>query len=637
MSAESYLQVDNLSKSFGALHLFSDVIFSLDKGEKAGLIAPNGSGKTTLLKMITGEESIDSGEVIFRNDLKVTYLPQRADFSSYPNILDACLSELNPELKELLSRYETAAKRADAETVTSLLPKMDAMGAWDIEQQVTALLDRLHLTDPLAPTTNLSGGESKRISLAAALLGQPDIIILDEPTNHLDPDIIEWLEGHLIGLTTTSILMVTHDRYFLDRVCDTILELDNGSLYTYEGNYSKYLEKRDERLAAMQQEQEKLSNLYRRELEWMRRMPKARGTKAQYRKDAFKETEDRLRTLASYKNESGPRLDKQNVYIGKKTCDIKNIAKSFGEKTLFQNFSYTFSRRDRVGVIGPNGSGKSTLLKMILGQLEPDQGEIEIGETVRFGYFAQQPFHFSPEEKVIDIVRKKAEKIVFPDGSVLTAMQLLTRFLFHPSRQQDYVYKLSGGELRRLQLCTVLMENPNFLVLDEPTNDLDIPTLQVLEDYLAEFSGCILVASHDRFFMDRLTDHLFVLGNGTTITDFPGGYTLYMEEKKAKEQEEKALAQQEEKAQKAKTATTSVPDKPKEKTKLTYKEKQEYLALSDEIPQLEEKIAEIEGKMADSSNLTTEEVMALSQDYSDLKEQLDLKELRWLELSEYDL
>ncbi|MDO4695371.1 MAG: ABC-F family ATP-binding cassette domain-containing protein [Porphyromonas sp.] len=617
-------QVEHLSKSFGVLHLFEDINFSVNKGQKVGVIAPNGSGKSTLLKIIAGKETADSGEVIFQKDIKVSYLPQVSHFEEYPDILSACMSGIRPEVKEVINKYERAVALGETDTITVLMDEMDALGAWDVEQELSRLLSILKIDNPLRETKGLSGGEAKRIAIASVLLGDPDVLILDEPTNHLDPDIIEWFEEHL-SARNIALLMVTHDRYFLDKVCDTIIEMDQGVLFTYEGNYSKYLIKREERMEQLSKEQQSLRNLYKRELEWMRRMPQARATKAKYRKDAFYETESKLKNI---QQAEGPRLEASSVYIGKKIFEAKALSKSFGDKEVIKSFTYNFARRDRVGIIGPNGAGKSTLIRLILGYLSPDSGSIEIGETVRFGYFAQTPPDFPSGKKVIEVITDKSEKIKLGNGTELSAMQLLTRFLFPPARQQEYVEKLSGGELRRLQLCSVLMDAPNFLVLDEPTNDLDIPTLQILEEYLRDFDGCILIVSHDRYFMDNLTNHLFVLKGDGLVMDFPGNYTEYRLQQK---NESKPASNKE--VTGSVSPNTQKEKGTREKTRRSFKEQQEFLALEKEIPELEARKQELQEKMS-SGSYSGPEIQEMGSEYEMIQNKLDEKELRWLELSE---
>lgn len=621
------LQVNNLSKSYGVHSLFSNISFAIEKEQKIGLIAPNGAGKSTLLRILVGEESSDSGEVILNRDLKIAYLPQSNDFTKYADILSASLSGIPPQLQQVITDYEEALESGDTERINKAVEAMDQHNGWSIEQELRALLSQLDLGNPHRSTQGLSGGESKRIALASTLLRNPDLFILDEPTNHLDPATVEWLENYLAS-SNTALLMVTHDRYFLDQVCNTIFELYEQEIYTYEGNYSLYLEKKEARLEQLKSQQATLRNRYRTELEWMRRMPKARGTKAQYRKDAFEKLRNELRPIST---EQGPTLENSSVYIGKKIFEAHNISKNYGDHCIIRNFSYNFARRDRVGVIGPNGAGKTTLLRLIMQEIEPTQGTIEVGETVQFGYFSQIPPHFPKDKKVIEVITDIAEHVVGRNGAEHSAMQLLNRFLFPPKRQQDYVSLLSGGEKRRLQLCTVLMRRPNFLVLDEPTNDLDIPTLQVLEEYLHLFDGCLLVVSHDRYFMDRITDHLFVLEGDGYIKDFPGSYSEYQLSKKSQQREDK---QKEETIQDA-TATTPNRQKPNpsRKKKLSYNEQREYEELTKQLPLLETKLKDIEQKM-NGSVTDPQELTLLANDFESVKNQLDEYELRWLELSE---
>ena len=617
------LQAENIGKNFGSLELFRNLSFTIEPGDKVGLIAPNGTGKSTLLRMLAGRESVDEGAVIYRKDTRVAYLPQESDFSQSPDILTAALSGIRPELRDVIRAYELAEQAGNPARLSEAAAGMDRIGGWQIAAELTALLDRFRLTDPTRPTKGLSGGEIKRIALASVLLDNPDLLILDEPTNHLDPDIIEWLEETL-STRSLALLVVTHDRYFLDQVCSVILELDGGELYAYKGNYSYYMEKRAERLEMLRAEQQTLRNIYRRELEWMRSTPQARSGKAKYRKDAFRETESKLRTISDVK---GPELDPGDVYIGKKIFSAQGLSKSYGEKVVLRGFDYDFSRRDHVGIIGPNGAGKTTLIRLIMGLEEPSSGTMEVGETVRFGYFAQTGKSYPPGKKVIEVITEKHERVTLSGGSTMSAMQFLSKFLFPPKRQQDYVEKLSGGERRRLQLCEVLMENPNFLVLDEPTNDLDIPTIRVLEDYLEEFNGCLLIVSHDRFFMDRLARHLFVLKGDGTVTDYPGSYSEY---RKAEKEAEKNLP-----APSAKTDGGRSRRTEGQKKRRSYKEQKEFEAIENELPELEKKRTIISDKM-NAGTLTSAELYSAGEEYARLQSEIEEKEMRWLELSELE-
>ena len=620
------LQVENIGKSFGALELFRGLSFAIEPGDKVGLIAPNGAGKSTLLRMLAGRESVDEGSVIYRHDTRVAYLPQHTDFAGYPDILSAALSGIRPELRAVIRGYELAEQAHDAALLSEAMAEMDRTHGWQIATELTALLDRFRLADPYRTTKGLSGGENKRIALASVLLDNPDLLILDEPTNHLDPDIIEWLEETLSS-KALALLVVTHDRYFLDNVCNTILELDGGALYAYEGNYSYYMEKRAERLEMLRAEQQTLRNIYRRELEWMRSTPQARSGKAKYRKDAFHETESKLRTITDARGPEPP--VNSEVYIGKKIFSARHLSKSFGDKVILRDFDYDFARRDHAGIIGSNGAGKTTLVKLIMGLIPPTGGSVEVGETVRFGYFDQTVCSYPPDKKVIEVITEKHERITLSGGSSMSAMQFLSKFLFPPKRQQDYIETLSGGERRRLQLCEVLMENPNFLVLDEPTNDLDIPTIQVLEDYLEDFNGCLLIVSHDRFFMDRLARHLFVLKGDGTVTDFPGSYSEY---RRAAREAEKAAAA----SLPAKGETGRQNRSPREqKKRRSYKEQKEFEALEAELPELEAKLKRLSEEM-NSGTLSPQALYAAGEEYARLKAEIEEKEMRWLELSELE-
>ena len=624
----SFLQIDGLTKSFGDLMLFEDITFGVAQGQKIGLIAKNGSGKTTLLNIIAGKEDYDSGSVVFRNDLRVGYLEQSPTYPAGLNVLQACFYSKN-ETVRLLAEYEQALLDNDSERLTALLERMDGLKAWDYEQRAKQILGQLKIHNFDQKVESLSGGQLKRVALANVLITEPELIILDEPTNHLDLEMTEWLEDYL-SRSTISILMVTHDRYFLDRVCSEIIEIDNKQIYQYKGNYSYYLEKRQERIDAQNAEVERANNLLRKELDWMRRQPQARGTKAKYRIDAFYELEKK----AKQTREAGKvNLDVKASYIGSKIFEAKEVTKSFGDLKITDHFNYTFARYEKMGIVGNNGTGKSTFIKMLMGEVAPDSGHFDVGETVRFGYYSQEGLQFDEQMKVIDVVQKIAEYIDLGDGRKLGVSQFLNYFLFTPDKQHNYVYKLSGGEKRRLYLCTVLMRNPNFLVLDEPTNDLDIITLNVLEEYLRSFKGCLIVVSHDRYFMDKVVDHLLVFHGNADIQDFPGNYTQY----RAWKEERDTLKKQEEAALQAKKNPT--PEKPRRqeteaKRRLTFKERKEFEALDAEIPQLEAEKAELEQAMS-SGTLSTEELLAKSERITQLMEELDEKSMRWLELSEY--
>jgi len=586
----AYLDVQGLTKSFGALQLFDNLSFSISEGQHVGLVARNGVGKSTLLSILTGKEGYDSGEIIYRRDLKVGYLEQSPRFDPDETVLDACFNHQGDEEKILRAKQ---------------------------------VLTQLKIRDLQQPMGQLSGGQQKRVALANVLLTEPDLLILDEPTNHLDLDMIEWLEGYL-SRGSKTLLMVTHDRFFLDRVCDTIIELDDRTLYTYRGNYAYYLEKRQHRIDVARAEIERANNLYRRELEWMRRMPQARGHKAKYREDAFYELERKAKQRIE---ERQIRLKSSNVYIGSKIFECQYVSKSWGDQVMLKDFYYNFARFEKMGIVGNNGTGKSTFLKLLLG-LEPvDSGRFDIGETVRFGYFSQEGLHFDEQQKVIDVVRDIADYIDLGGGRHFTASQLLQHFQFTPDQQYNYVYKLSGGERRKLYLCTVLMRNPNFLVLDEPTNDLDIQTLQILEEYLADFPGCVIVVSHDRYFMDKVVDHLLVFKGNGEIKDFPGNYTQYREWCDLRPKDE-STAEKADKRPKREYRNT-------EKRKMTYKEKTEFAQLEKDIAALEEEQKRIEEALC-GGTVDIDEITKMSKRLPLLKAELDEKSMRWLELSEIE-
>lgn len=585
-----YLDVQNLTKSFGDLLLFHQISFSVAEGQRIGLIAKNGTGKSTLLSVITGKEGKDEGSIIFKNDLKIGYLQQKSIFDPTESVLDACFNHEGVPEKVLKAKQILTQLRID-----------------DLEQ----------------PMGQLSGGQQKRVALANVLITEPDFFILDEPTNHLDLQMVEWLEGYL-SRGNKTLLMVTHDRFFLDRVCNCILELDQQQMFTYRGNYSYYLEKRQERMDQMRSEVMRANNLYRTELEWMRRMPQARGHKAKYREEAFYELERKAKQKVE---ERQLRLKANNVYIGSKIFECQYVSKAYDNKIILKDFYYNFARFEKLGIIGNNGTGKTTFIKMLMGLVEPDSGKFDIGETVRFGYFSQEGLAFDQQQKVIDVVTNIADHIRLGGGKTMSATQFLQYFLFTPEQQHSYVYKLSGGELRKLYLCTVLMQNPNFLILDEPTNDLDIPTLQILEEYLQDFPGCVIIISHDRYFMDKVVDHILVFKGEGEIQDFPGNYTQFREWDSL----QPADTSKEEKREK--TPVRSY--RSEEKKKMTYKEKREFETLESEIEKLETEISKLEAELC-SGSLSIEELTDKSILLPKLKKELDDKSMRWLELSELE-
>ena len=624
----SYLQVDKLTKSFGDLVLFEDITFGVAQGQKIGLIAKNGTGKTTLLNIIAGKEGYDSGEVVFRKDLRVGYLEQAPSYPEDLTVLEACFFSEN-ETVRTIAEYEAAISREDHSGLERILERMDALKAWDYEQRAKQILGKLNIHRLDQKVGELSGGQLKRVALANVLITEPELIILDEPTNHLDLEMTEWLEEYL-GRANISILMVTHDRYFLDRVCSEILEIDNKQIYFYKGNYSYYLEKREERIAAMNAEVDRASNLLRKELDWMRRQPQARGTKAKFRIDAFYELEKK----AKQRREAGTvELGVKSSYIGSKIFEASHVCKRFGDLKITDDFNYVFARYEKMGIVGNNGTGKSTFIKMLMGEVAPDSGHFDVGETVRFGYYSQEGLKFDEQMKVIDVVRAIAEYVDLGNGEKLGVSQFLNHFLFTPDKQYNYVYKLSGGEKRRLYLCTVLMRNPNFLVLDEPTNDLDIVTLNVLEEYLRQFKGCLIVVSHDRYFMDKVVDHLLVFHGNADIQDFPGNYTQYREWREAKEQLERE-AQALEAAKRPDENKKGNRPVREEKRKLSFKERKEYESLESEIEAMENEKAELEQAMS-CGTLSNEELLQKSERISWLINAIDEKSTRWLELSEW--
>lgn len=587
-SVTPYLDVQRLTKSFGAHVLFEGISFSVAEGQKVGLVARNGTGKSTLLSILIDKEGYDDGEIIFRSGIRIGYLEQTPVFNDADTVLDACFNHAGDEEKILKAKQ---------------------------------ILTQLAIGDLSQAMGTLSGGQRRRVALANVLLTEPDMLILDEPTNHLDLHMIEWLEGFL-SRGNKTLLMVTHDRFFLDRVCNTILELDDNTIYTYRGNYSYYLEKRQERIDNRRAEIARANNLYRKELEWMRRMPQARGHKARYREDAFYELEKVARQRIE---ERQVRLKSKNLYIGSKIFECQYVSKAFGDdKVILKDFYYNFARYEKMGVVGDNGTGKSTFVKLLLGLEKPDGGRFDIGSTVKFGYFSQEGMKFDQQKKVIDVVTDIAEYIDMGGGKHMSASQLLQYFLFTPEQQHNYVYKLSGGEQRKLYLCTVLMQSPNFLVLDEPTNDLDIQTLQIFEEYLADFPGCVIIVSHDRYFMDKVVDHLLVFKGGGEVQDFPGNYTQYREWCSLKSKDDAA---------KEKREPVTREKRQQERRRLTYKEKMEYARLEQEIAEIEAERKAVEDKLC-SGTLPIEELTELSKRLPKLKEEQDEKEMRWLELSE---
>ncbi len=619
----SYLQVEGLSKAFGVDVLFEDLTFGIAEGEKIGLIAKNGTGKSTLLDILAGIASQDSGTVIYRNNLRVGYLPQLPDLGGAHTVLDACLHGDDPR-SGAIHAYEEALRSGDSDAMTAAIQAMDANVAWDYEERFKQILTQLKITDYNQPVKELSGGQVKRVALARLLIDDPQMLILDEPTNHLDIDMIEWLENYL-QRSRVTLLMVTHDRYFLDNICNRILEMDQHSIFSYNGNYNYYLEKRAERIEAQNAQVERARNLLRTELDWMRRQPQARAHKAQYRIDAFYDLQER----AQQRRDDGEvELNVKSAYIGKKIFTAHHVNKRFGDKVILDDFNYTFARYEKLGIVGDNGVGKTTFIKLLLDIVKPDSGYFEIGETVKFAHYSQEGMHFDEGKRVIDAVRDVAEYIYFDEKHHYTAMAWLNHFLFSPQDQQKFIAKLSGGERRRLYLAMVLMTKPNFLILDEPTNDLDISTLEILEEYLSQFNGCVIIVSHDRFFMDRTVDHTFVFTGNGHVKDFPGNYSEYRAWKQRHEQEAAQLAKEQEVA------------KPKENTwanrseqkRLTYKEQKELEQLNIDIEALNKEKAELDALFA--SGETLDDVAAKAARYQEVKDLLDEKELRWLELSE---
>lgn len=626
-----YLQVDGLLKRIGDRVLFDHISFGIAEGQRIGLIARNGTGKSTLLNIICGKDGYDEGNIVFRKDLKIGYLEQTPLYPDNLTVLEACFWHGN-STTNLIRAYEECMQTLGNPGLAELLERMDHEEAWAYEDKAKQILSKLKINDFNQNISTLSGGQLKRVALANVLITEPDLLILDEPTNHLDLEMIEWLEGFL-GRSCMTLLMVTHDRYFLDRVCDEIMELDDMVMYTYKGNYAYYLEKRQERVNAANAEIARANNLYRTELDWMRRMPCARGHKARYREEAFYE----LEKVAKRKiKEDQVTLEVKSAYIGNKIFEADYISKSFGpDKVILDNFFYNFSRYEKLGIVGNNGTGKSTFIKILLGEVKPDSGKIVVGETVRFGYFSQDGMKFDDQMKVIDVVRNVAEYVDLGGGRHLSAMQFLQHFMFSPKEQQNYVYKLSGGERRRLYLCTVLMKNPNFLVLDEPTNDLDIVTLQILEDYLKQFKGCVIVVSHDRYFMDKVVDHLLVFQGQGDVRDYPGNYTQYREWKEEKMRFEREQQNQQKKDTAKNIQGNAKTEKPRSehKRKLTYKERMELQTVEADIARLEEEKTQLEEALC-SGALSVDELTEKSIRLPQLNAELDEKMMRWMELSE---
>lgn len=622
----SCMQVEGLTKSFGDLVLFNNLSFSIGDGQRIGLIAKNGSGKTTLLNIISGKEGYDNGNIVFRRELRVAYLEQDPSYPEDLTVLEACFHSDNSTV-QLIKEYEACMEQEGHPGLDELLVRMEHENAWDYEQKAKQILTQLKIRNFDQKVKHLSGGQLKRVALANTLITEPELLILDEPTNHLDLDMTEWLEEYL-RRNNTSLLMVTHDRYFLDRVCSEIVEIDNKQLYQYKGNYSYYLEKRQERIDATNVEIERANNLYRTELDWMRRMPQARAHKAKYRQNAFYEIE---KVAKQRFNNENVKLDVKASYIGSKIFDAEGLYKSFDTLKILEDFSYTFARYEKMGIVGNNGTGKSTFIKMLMGEVKPDKGTIEVGETVRFGYYSQDGLKFDEQMKVIDVVQDIAEVIELGNGKQLTASQFLQHFLFTPETQHSYVYKLSGGERRRLYLCTVLMRNPNFLVLDEPTNDLDIITLNVLEEYLINFKGCVIVVSHDRYFMDKVVDHLLVFNGQADIRDFPGNYSDYRDWKEERKAMEKAKEKEIEKQKEEKNTRARTNDK----RKMSFKEKTEFTNIEKELEELETEKATIEAELC-TGTLVGEVLVQKSKRIAEIIDLIDEKTLRWLELSEIE-
>lgn len=622
----NYLSVENLSIRFGERSLFEGISFGLNQGQKVAIVGVNGCGKSTLLKLLAGQEAPNNGIFSFRNGIKVAYLSQQPQFREDDTAFDALFFSDHPDLKTLRQYEKLTHKQdlseADQEQMQQLLIKMDEGNLWDYESQITQILGKLGITDFEQPIGSMSGGQRKKVALARELISRPDFLMLDEPTNHLDIDMIEWLEDYL-NSTNATMLMITHDRYFLDKVADSIIEISEGSIFHYPGNYAHYLESKAQRQQQQQVEKERAQNLMRKELEWIRRQPKARGTKAKYRVDAFEGIQEKAKKTFQ---EDEVELATATRRLGGKILEIKNVSKRFGELQLVENFSYIFKKGERIGIVGNNGSGKTTFLKMLTGTLQPDTGTIKIGQNTLFGYYMQQELEVSQDKKVIEVVQEVADIFLSADGKQLSASQFLNKFLFSPKRQYDYVYKLSGGEKRRLQLLLVLVQNPNFLILDEPTNDLDIVTLNVLEDFLESFPGCLLIVSHDRYFMDRLVDHLFVFEGNGQIKDFNGNYTdlrIHRTEEYARKQQETKVEKEAKKWNKT------------ENRKLSFKEKKEMEKLEMSMEKLEKEKKSLQEKLAGGEG-SAEDFATWGKRLSEIENELEETEMRWLELSEIE-
>jgi ABC transport system ATP-binding/permease protein len=618
-----YIQAENLSKRWGELMLFENISFTISQGQKVALIARNGAGKSTLLDMLSGKETPDSGKITLTNGIKIGYFEQIPHLNKENTVIEEVLSSDDEKL-QTVKEFELAVTQNNQKKISEISELMDKMEAWDAEVTVKQVLSQLKIDNFDQVINELSGGQQKRLALAKVLVKEPDLLILDEPTNHLDLEMIEWLEAYL-GKTKSTLLMVTHDRYFLDRICDEIIEMEDNQIYRYQGNYKNFLQKRSERIEMQETSIAKAQNLLRTELEWMRRMPKARSHKAKYRVNSFYDTEEKANRKL---REDNIEMNIKAARLGKKILDIEHLSKRYPEINLLENFSYKFSRYEKVGIIGKNGTGKTTFLKLLTGDIPPDSGTIEIGQTIRFGFYRQEGIAFNPQERVIDAVNKIAEFVIFDDGSKMSSSHLLTRFLFPPETQYNFIGKLSGGEQRRLYLCTVLMQNPNFLLLDEPTNDFDILTLNVLEEYLKGFQGCVIVVSHDRFFMDKIVDHLFVFEGNGVIKDFPGNYTLY------RNQEENRIKPDNQKKTNVKLKDSGQPQSGNNTNrKISYKEKQEMELLEAELANLEQEKQQLENEL-NSGKLNHEQLHKKSEELAQIKQLTDVKELRWLNLSE---